>query len=155
MSIKSIFWYRRDLRLHDNHALFRALQESGEVMPIFIYDSNIINKLEPGDHRLKFINDQIQIINNKLSKIGKKVYTFFGDPLSVVKSLKSEYDFDSLYFNKDYEPYALERDNKISDYLLERGCSSHSFKDHVIFEENNIVKDDGKPYVVYTPFSIK
>ena len=155
MSIKSIFWYRRDLRLHDNHALFRALQESGEVMPIFIYDSNIINKLEPGDHRLKFINDQIQIINNKLSKIGKKVYTFFGDPLSVVKSLKSEYDFDSLYFNKDYEPYALERDNKISDYLLERGCSSHSFKDHVIFEENNIVKDDGKPYVVYTPFSRK
>ena len=155
MSIKSIFWYRRDLRLHDNHALFKALQNGGEVMPIFIYDSNIINNLDPGDHRLKFINDQIQIINNKLSEIGKKIYTFFGDPLSVVKSLKSEYDFDSLYFNKDYEPYALERDNKISDYLLERGCSSHSFKDHVIFEENNIVKDDGKPYVVYTPFSRK
>ena len=69
MSIKSIFWYRRDLRLHDNHALFKALQNGDEVMPIFIYDSNIINNLDPGDHRLKFINDQIQIINLSLIHI--------------------------------------------------------------------------------------
>ena len=153
MTKRSIFWYRRDLRLHDNHGLFQALKESDEVMPIFIYDKNIIDKLEPNDHRIKFINRQIDLINSELHKIGKKLFTFFGDPLSIIKKLKSSYNFNSLYYNKDYEPYAIERDEKVSEYLSRNNCSSHSFKDHVIFEQDEIVKDDGKPYVVYTPFS--
>jgi deoxyribodipyrimidine photo-lyase len=122
-------------------------------MPIFIYDKNIIDKLEPNDHRIKFINRQIDLMNSELSKIGKKVFTFFGDPLSIIKKLKSYYNFDTIYYNKDYEPYAIERDKKVSEYLSRNNCSSHSFKDHVIFEQDEIVKDDGKPYVVYTPFS--
>ena len=153
MTKKSIFWHRRDLRLHDNHGLFQALKESDEVMPIFIYDKNIIDNLEPNDHRIKFINRQIDLINSELHKIGKKIFTFFGDPLSIIKKLKSSYNFNSLYYNKDYEPYAIERDEKVSEYLSRNNCSSHSFKDHVIFEQDEIVKDDGKPYVVYTPFS--
>ena len=153
MTKKSIFWHRRDLRLHDNHGLFQALKDSDEVMPIFIYDRNIIDKLEPNDHRIKFINRHIDLMNSELSKIGKKVFTFFGDPLSIIKKLKSYYNFNSLYYNKDYEPYAIERDKKVSEYLSRNNCSSHSFKDHVIFEQDEIVKDDGKPYVVYTPFS--
>ena len=155
MTKKSIFWHRRDLRLHDNHGLFRALKESDEVMPIFIYDKNIIDKLEPNDHRIKFINRQIDLINSELHKIGKKLFTFFGDPLSIIKKLKSSYNFNSLYFNKDYEPYAIERDEKVSEYLSRNNCSSHSFKDHVIFEQDEIVKDDGKPYVVsYTHLTL-
>jgi deoxyribodipyrimidine photo-lyase len=92
-------------------------------------------------------------MNSELSKIGKKVFTFFGDPLSIFKKLKSYYNFDTIYYNKDYDPYAIERDKKVSEYLSRNNCSSHSFKDHVIFEQDEIVKDDGKPYVVYTPFS--
>jgi deoxyribodipyrimidine photo-lyase len=122
-------------------------------MPIFIYDKNIIDKLEPNDHRIKFINRHIDLMNSELSKIGKKVFTFFGDPLSIIKKLKSYYNFDTIYYNKDYEPYAIERDKKVSEYLSRNSCSSYSFKDHVIFEQDEIVKDDGKPYVVYTPFS--
>ena len=129
------------------------MKDSDEVIPIFIYDKNIIDKLEPNDHRIKFINRQIDLMNSELSKIGKKVFTFFGDPLSIIKKLKSYYNFDTIYYNKDYEPYAIERDKKVSEYLSRNSCSSHSFKDHVIFEQDEIVKDDGKPYVVYTPFS--
>jgi len=150
-----IFWFRRDLRLNDNHGLYKALKYSNTVLPIFIYDTNITNKLEENDHRLKFISDTITDMNSKLHSTNNKIFTFKGKPSEVLSQLIKKYKIKAIFFNKDYEPYARERDQDIIKMCDEKGVSCHSFKDHVVFEEDEIVKNDGTPYVVYTPYSKK
>ena len=148
-----IFWFRRDLRLEDNHALFRALKSGFDVMPIFIYDSDIIDKLNQNDHRLKYISENIEKLNMKLARKKKKIYTYSGKPANIIEDLIKKLNIKEIYLNKDYEPYARERDNVIKEYCKTNGVIFKSFKDHVIFEEDDIVKKDGTPYVVYTPYS--
>ena len=150
-----IFWFRRDLRLNDNHGLYKALNYSNNVLPIFIYDTNITNKLEENDHRLKFISDAIAGINSYLKSTNNKIFTFEGKPSEVLSQLIRKYKIKGIFFNKDYEPYARDRDQDIIKMCDEEGVSCYSFKDHVIFEEDEIVKNDGSPYVVYTPYSKK
>lgn len=150
-----IFWFRRDLRLEDNHALFKALKSGIKVIPIYIYDTNIIDKLNEDDPRLKYIHDVIIKLNNKLKNHKKKIYTFKGNPQEIINSLIKTYDVKSVFVNKDYEPYAIKRDNSIKKFCKKHDISFNSFKDHVIFEEKEIVKNDGLPYVVYTPYSKK
>ena len=148
-----LFWFRRDLRFEDNHALYRALKSGSDVMPIFIYDSDITNKLNKNDHRLKYISETIEKLNRKLEAKKKKIYTFSGKPINIIVDLIKKLNVKEIYLNKDYEPYARERDDEIKKKCETNGVIFRSFKDHVIFEENEIVKKDGTPYVVYTPYS--
>ena len=150
-----IFWFRRDLRLDDNHALFKALKSGYDVLPIFIFDSNITNKLNQNDHRLNYINNVLDDLNKRLSENKKKIYTYKGDPIDIISKLTIKLKIKEIYLNKDYEPYARDRDDKIEKLCMANNVSYNSFKDHVIFEEDQIVKKDGTPYVVYTPYSKK
>ena len=150
-----IFWFRRDLRLDDNHGLYRALKESRCVVPIFIYDSDITDNIIDNDHRLKHIFNSVEKLNLDLKKLNKKIFTFKGKPLEIFRSLIRKNKISKVYYNKDYEPYALKRDNSIKNLLIKNSISFEGFKDQVIFEEVEVTKDDGKPYVVYTPYSKK
>ena len=150
-----IFWFRRDLRLDDNHALFKALKSGYDVLPIFIFDSNITNKLNQNDHRLNYINNVLDGLNKRLSINKKKIYIYKGNPIEIISKLIIKLKIKEIYLNKDYEPYAIDRDDKIEKLCVANNVSYNSFKDHVIFEEDQIVKKDGTPYVVYTPYSRK
>ena len=150
-----IFWFRRDLRIDDNHALYEALNESNSVIPIFIYDSDIVDKIKTNDHRLKHIFLSIEKLNLELKKINKKIFTYKGKQVEIFKSLINTNKISAVYYNKDYEPYATKRDDCINKLLAENSISFKGFKDQVIFEQDQVTKNDGKPYVVYTPYSRK
>ncbi|MFN8240315.1 MAG: deoxyribodipyrimidine photo-lyase [Bacteroidales bacterium] len=150
-----IFWFRRDLRLEDNTGLWHALSSGYKVLPVFIYDRLILDKLESDDPRLGFISGTIDKINLKLLIVGTNILTLHDTPLNSFRRLLTDYDIKAVYFNKDYEPYALCRDKTISELLAGKGIPVFSYKDQVIFESSEIVKSDGKPYTVYTPYSRK
>ncbi|MCK0159375.1 cryptochrome/photolyase family protein [Allomuricauda sp. F6463D] len=149
----TLFWFRRDLRLDDNVGLYQALQKNTPVVPIFIFDPEILESLPKNDARVTFIYDQLQKLNNQLSgNYGSGIAQFHDKPEAVFKNLIKEFDIQSVYTNHDYEPYAKERDKKVKDVLKDHKISFNSFKDQVIFEKEEVVKEDGNPYVVYTPY---
>ncbi|SFS29741.1 cryptochrome/photolyase family protein [Lutibacter maritimus] len=151
----AIFWFRRDLRLHDNCALFHALKSGYPVIPIFIFDKDILNELPKNDARVSFIYETLNALNNQLIKIGSAVKIEFGSVEQVWEKLLKNFNIKEVYSNKDYEPYAIKRDLKIEQLCSEKDIAFKSFKDQVIFEEAEIVKDDGLPYTVYTPYKNK
>lgn len=151
----TVFWFRRDLRVEDNTALFHALNENDSVLPIFIFDSNILQYLEGDDARVTFIHNQLQHINEKLNQVGKKLAVFYGKPIEVYKKLIQENTISSVYTNHDYEPYARKRDVELNQFFKENNIQFKTCKDQVIFEKSEVIKDDGSPYVVYTPYSNK
>jgi deoxyribodipyrimidine photo-lyase len=151
----TFFWFRRDLRLEDNTALFHALQSDSPVIPLFIFDEEILENLPKNDPRVSFIYDSLQNIKNQLLEINSSVLIKKGKPLDTWKSLSIEFDIQEVFFNKDYEPFAIKRDLAISSLLQENNIKVSSYKDHVIFEEKEIVKADGLPYTVYTPYKNK
>jgi deoxyribodipyrimidine photo-lyase len=151
----AIFWFRRDLRLGDNHALYRSLHCGLPVLPVFIFDTNILEELPENDARVGFIYDNLKLIHNKLRSAGTSLKILHGNPMEAWKILITEYRVGQVFFNKDYEPYALERDNKVKNLLENCGIKINAFKDQVIFEEDEIVKTDGSPYTVFTPFKRK
>ncbi|MHA7130809.1 cryptochrome/photolyase family protein [Algoriphagus namhaensis] len=154
MAKVSIFWFRRDLRLEDNTGLYYALQQEENVLPLFIFDWNILNKLEDRDDaRVEFIHQQITDLKEKLEKKGGNLLVKYGKPSKVYEDLLKEYDIKSVYTNRDYEPYAKERDAEIKALLKENGAEFLTFKDQVIFEPDEIVNGSGDFYKVYTPFS--
>lgn len=147
-----IFWFRRDLRLHDNVGLFNALNSNFPVLPIFIFDTEILDKLPKNDARVSFIFDNLQLLRSKLLEIGSSLALYYGKPATIFRDLLQKYEILEVFTNGDYEPYARERDAEIENLLAETNISFHVFKDHVIFEKNEIVKPNGDPYVVYTPY---
>jgi deoxyribodipyrimidine photo-lyase len=152
----SIFWFRRDLRLDDNAALYHALHSGKPVLPVFIFDEKILSKLEnKHDKRVDFIHRTLTELKSELKKLGSDLLVFHGTPFRVYKKLISEYSVKSVFTNHDYEPYAKERDAEIAALLNENGASFKTFKDQCIFEKDEVLKDDGKPYTVYTPYSKK
>ena len=151
----TFFWFRRDLRLEDNTALFHALQSDSPVIPLFIFDEEILENLPKNDPRVSFIYDSLQNIKNQLLEINSSVLIKKGKPLDTWKSLSIEFDIQEVFFNKDYEPFAIKRDLAISSLLQENNIKVSTYKDHVIFEEKEIVKSDGLPYTVYTPYKNK
>ena len=151
----SIFWFRRDLRIDDNPGLYKALTNSKSVIPIFIFDTNIIENLPPDDARIKFIWHSLNLLNKRLKEIGSTLLVFKGNPLEVFKKIISKYHLKSVYVNKDYEKYSIKRDKEINSFLNENDISYNSSKDHVFFEPNEILKSDGTPYTVFTPYSKK
>jgi len=143
------------LRLHDNTALYHALQNSDEVLPIFIFDVNILNELPTRDRRVNFIYQQLTHLRKVLNELGSDLLICYGEPKAVVRKLVEEYSINSLYTNHDYEPYATMRDDAIRDLLASKNINFISYKDHVIFEKSEVVKEDGLPYTVFTPYSKK
>lgn len=152
----NIFWFRRDLRLYDNAGLFHALKGANPVIPLFIFDRNILEELEDKeDRRVEFIHLALQEIQAQLSKLGSSLDTRYGTPEEVFTELLEEYQVDTIFTNHDYEPYARSRDAAIGKLLGEKGANFKTFKDQVIFEKNEVLKDDGKPYNIFTPYSKK
>nr|WP_315199576.1 deoxyribodipyrimidine photo-lyase [uncultured Flavobacterium sp.] len=151
----SIFWFRRDLRLEDNVALYHALQSEHPVIPLFIFDTDILNSLPKNDARVSFIYELLQKINVKLNSVGSSLLIKKGTAIEVWKSLFEEFAISAVFFNKDYEPYAIKRDLTIERITNKNNASCYSFKDQVIFEEKEITKADGLPYTIYTPYKNK
>lgn len=146
----AVFWFRRDLRLNDNVGLYKALQRHEEVLPLFIFDTEILSKLEDkADRRVHFIHRSLQQLNQALQDAGSTLIVLHGTPADIFQTLTP----GSVYVNNDYEPYACARDEKVRQILVSRNCSFHSYKDHVIFEKSEILKHDGTPYTVFTPYS--
>ena len=149
----TIFWFRRDLRLDDNVGLYEALKGDHTVLPVFIFDSDILEKLPEDDARVTFIYDTLQNMRSTLKEEhNSSIAMFHGKPIDIFKHLVDSYDIGSVYTNHDYEPYAKARDEKVASFLNENHIEFKTFKDQVVFEKNEIVKKDGNPYMVYTPY---
>ena len=152
----SIFWFRRDLRLEDNKGLSEALKADEKVIPIFIFDKDILDLLEDKyDRRVDYIHQALEKINQELKEFGSSLLTFHGKPLDVFKQLEKDFEIKSVFCNRDYEPAAIKRDDKVKDFLDSKKIDFFDFKDQVIFEKHEVAKDNGEPYTVYTPFSKK
>jgi deoxyribodipyrimidine photo-lyase len=148
----NMVWIRRDLRLEDNTALDKALNSGLPVLLLFIFDTNILEELSRYDARVSFIHETLLTINESLVKAGSSLLVKKGDPVEVWKELVQLFEINAVHINKDYEPYGIERDDKVEKILLEKGIPLVRSKDHVIFEEKEILKDDKTPYTVFTPF---
>lgn len=152
----TLFWFRRDLRLNDNLGLYQASKTDFPVLPIFIFDSSILNQLEDKkDRRVDYIHQVLSEINNELKTHQSKLQTFHGEPLEVYKELIKKYDIQTVYCNRDYEPSAIKRDTEIYNFFKENNIAFKAYKDQVIFDKNDILKKDGTPYTVYTPYAKK
>lgn len=151
----SIFWHRRDLRIQDNAALFKALKNGGEVQPIFVFDETILSKLPRDDQRVVFIHQEIQRLKEEYKKLGTDLQVFYGNPIQLIPEIAEKLEATAVYANRDYEPYALERDQNIFEVLRSKNVAFTGAKDHVIFEKSEILKGDGTPYTIFTPYSRK
>src|ERR1700759_3228032 len=152
----NIFWFRRDLRLDDNAGLFHALNSGLPVLPVFIFDRDILDELEErSDARVSFIYHALEQMQEKLVKLGSSLDVRYGHPLDIWKKLIKEYEINTVYANKDYEPYARDRDQEVKNILGKKSINFLLYKDQVIFEEAEVTKDDGLPYMVFTPYSRK
>lgn len=149
----NIFWFRRDLRLSDNHALFIALTSGLPVLPVFIFDKIILKNLSPDDKRMSFIFQAIENMNDLLIQYNTSIQVNTGIPIEILERLTYSYTVNCVFANHDYEPYAIDRDLQIMKMLSEKGVLFKTFKDQVIFEKNEITKLSGEPYTVFTPYS--
>ena len=152
----TLFWFRRDLRLYDNAGLYHALKSGCAVQPIFIFDTTILNALkDKTDKRVAFIHRALLNLQRDLSTFGATLDVRYGEPLAVFQELQRDYQIEAVYANRDYEPAARARDKAVYDFLVTHKISFRAFKDHVIFEKNEVIKNDGAPYTVFTPYSRK
>jgi len=151
----AFFWHRRDLRIHDNHGLFKALTCGLKVIPLFIFDSTILSKLKPDDQRVLFIYQQIERLKKSYASLGSDLKVFHGNPTELLPKLCEEYEIEKVFTNRDYEPNAISRDLHVFETLKSKNIEFIGAKDHVIFEKNEVLKDDGKPYTVFTPYANK
>lgn len=150
----NIFWLRRDLRLEDNTGLYYALTQEKNILPLFIFDRNILDNLEDrSDARVSFIHQQIQRLHEELKGLGSSILVKYGHPVAIWSSLINEYNIENVYTNRDYEPYARERDEAVNTVLKEKNIQFLDFKDQVIFEKREIVNGSGDFYKVFTPYS--
>jgi deoxyribodipyrimidine photo-lyase len=152
----AVFWFRRDLRLNDNTGLFKALSSDLPVLPVFIFDSEILKELPPNDARVSFIHKQVFKMREVLQdRYDTSLAVYHGKPADIFKDLLTDWEVKAVYTNRDYEPYATQRDGEVRSLLQSAGVSLHTYKDQVIFEKDEVVKGDGDPYVVYTPYMKK
>lgn len=154
MPLVNVFWFRRDLRVYDNAGLYHALKDNNPVLPVFIFDTNILDELEDkNDSRVEFIHQALMGIQNSLQKLGSTLDIRYGKPYDIYKQLLQDYRIGKVFTNHDYEPYAKQRDAAIEQLLKENNIPLFTFKDQVILEKDEVLKDDGKPYTVFTPYS--
>lgn len=152
----TLHWFRRDLRLQDNHGLYRALKEHGNVLPVFIFDTDILERLEdPSDRRVDHIHRTLSALKSELEKHGSNLLVLHGKPVDVWQKLCERFTISAVTTNRDHEPYGQERDASVEGLLRERGIAFSTFKDISLFERDEVMKDDGGPYTVFTPYSRK
>jgi len=151
----TLFWFRRDLRIEDNCGLFHALNGKNKVLPIFIFDKEILKKLPKQDARLEMILMSLNTIDLAMKAKKCSVGKFHGTPKAIFIELIKKWRVEKVICNEDYEPYAINRDAEIRGLLEREGVAFEMHKDQVIFAKDEIVKKDGSPYKVYTPFSRK
>ena len=152
----NVFWFRRDLRVDDNHGLFQALNAGLPVVPVFIFDPAILAHFpNPNDARLTFIHQNLSALDSEFCKYGSSLQVYSSSPEVVFGRLSSKYSIQSVYANTDYEPEAISRDEKVAQILQTKGIEFHSFKDQIVFHKNEVAKPDGTPYTVFTPYSKK
>src|SRR5690606_22235957 len=150
----NVCWLRRDLRLHDHHALDQALQARRPVLLLFVFDQNILSRLsDKADKRVTFIHQTLSRLNEELCRFNSSIYVAHDTPLHAFQQLLEKFEVKEVFANHDYEPYAVSRDQEIKDFLKNRQVGFHTFKDQVIFEKSEVMKPDGKPYTVFTPYS--
>jgi len=150
----NIFWFRRDLRLYDNAGLYHALKSDRPVLPLFIFDRNILDKLDgKSDARVQFIRDTLVEMQEELGKRGAGLEVHYGFPVEVFTQLLSKYEVGRVFTNYDYEPYARQRDEAVGELLKKKGVSFSAYKDQVIFDREEVLKENGTPYTVFTPYS--
>jgi len=149
---KILFWHRRDLRTEDNIGLFHALSSGHEVIPVFIFDEHILDKLPANDKRVNLIYNELSKLQAIYTSNGSNLIVRKGDPVDLILELSKTHSCLGVYTNEDYEPYARERDESLKIKLEEQGSSFNSFKDQVIFAPGEVLKPDTKPYTVFTPF---
>ena len=153
--MKSIFWHRRDLRIEDNAGLYKALKKSESVIPIFIFDVNILADLPNDDQRVLYIYKKIEKLKTEYINLGSDLKVFFGNPHDVILDFVKKENIQCVFTNRDYEPYALNRDQSLFNSLESMGVDFSGAKDHVVFEKNEVLKADQKPYTIFTPYSKK
>lgn len=152
----NVMWFRRDLRLHDNAALYYALKQNKPVLPVFIFDRNILDQLDDkSDRRVEFIHSAINELQEQLIKVGSSIEVYYDYPLQAFQKLIDKYELGAVFTNNDYEPYATERDGSIKALLQRHNVSFNTYKDQVIFEKGEIAKEDKSAYTVFTPYSRK
>lgn len=150
-----VFWFRRDLRLEDNVGLHNALKSKSKVLPVFIFDEEILESLPKDDARVSFIYQTLSALDETLKTEGSSLLVKKGNPIEVWKELLLTFSITAVYTNKDYEPYAIKRDNEVKEFLKSNSIDFYSYKDQVVFEEDEVVKNDGLPYTIYTPYKNK
>jgi deoxyribodipyrimidine photo-lyase len=151
-----LFWFRRDLRLDDNAGLFQALRSGVPVQPLFIFDTLILKTLKSHtDQRIQFIYDELQKMQQVLRAKGSSLLIEKGEPAKIIEKLSKSWNIEAVYANHDYEPYTIARDRQIDRLLMAGHIPFYTFKDQVIFEKNEVVKSDGKPYTIFTPYKNK
>ena len=154
MNEVTIFWFRRDLRLEDNCALYHAHLETWPVQPVFIFDTDILDNLDnKRQARVEFIHAGIVRLQHELRQCGASMDVRIGTPLQVWETLCTDYVIRAVWTNRDHEPYARKRDRAVWRLLQGKGIPFRAKKDHTLFERDEIVKKDGRPYLVYTPYS--
>ncbi|TVQ88522.1 MAG: deoxyribodipyrimidine photo-lyase [Bacteroidetes bacterium] len=151
----NIFWFRRDLRLYDNKGLYHALKENKNVIQLFIFDTDITDSLPENDARVEFIYESIQQMQNALLQRHRNMVVYKGKPLEIFQKLTKDYQIKSVYCNKDHEPYGIERDEKISKFLQSKNIEFYSYLDHLLFDKDDVLKNDGTPYHVFSPYGRK
>lgn len=151
----NVFWFRRDLRLDDNKGLFHALRHQHKVLPVFIFDTTILDTLVNTDPRVEFIYNSLVNIQKELSLSGKNIIIRIGNPLNIFNDLMQEYPLNAVYANRDHEPYGISRDKRIEELLKQAGIAFHLYTDHLLFDKNEILRDEGVPYHIYTPYNKK
>ncbi|MFN2396301.1 MAG: deoxyribodipyrimidine photo-lyase [Bacteroidales bacterium] len=151
----SIFWFRRDLRLHDNKGLYHALKENKNVVPLFIFDTDITESLPEDDARVEFIYENVQHMQNALRQRHRNMLVYKGKPLEIFKKLTEDYQIEAVYCNNDHEPYGIERDEKIRKFLDSENIDFHTYLDHLLFDKDEVLKNDGTPYHVFSPYGRK
>jgi deoxyribodipyrimidine photo-lyase len=151
----SIFWFRRDLRIDDNHGLYEALNGQFPILPVFIFDRDIIDELDKDDSRITFIYDHLSNLSIKFKNLLSSIYCVKGNPIDVWNNLLDKFDIHAVYANEDYEPYAIRRDKNVEQLLIKNGVKLNLFKDQVIFSKGEVLKGDKTPYTVFTPYKNK
>ncbi len=154
--VLSLFWFRRDLRLHDNIGLKSALEDGHKVLCVFIFDPRILNNLkEKADPRVHFIHERVHAMDHQLRQLGSGLLVLHQEPRTAFRKLIEERSVKCLHCNRDHEPYALERDRKVANALKEHGIPLRTHDDQNLFPPERVRKDDGTPYKVFTPFARK
>ena len=151
--MKSLFIFRRDFRLDDNTGLIKCINESSEVLLLFIFTPEQIEKNEYfSSNSFQFLIESLECLNEEIKKYNGHIHYYFGDNISILEKIKKVYDYDKIYINKDYTPYALNREEEINTYLKKEKKELILIEDYLLAPMGTFLKKDNTPYQKYTPF---